>query len=172
MALSNYNSQSHQTRIGQLGERLMFQKLMEQYPEQEGYKVIWENLGQEYGYPYDISIWKDSELHARVEVKTTRLSRQQAQSQVFEISINESAMISKERDRYWIARIYNLNLSMQHSYQEIDFDLITNPFYQLHEHHWKLVCKMTSITGEEEGTEDGAGDEGDQGYHDHGDGHN
>lgn len=173
-ALSNYNSQSYQARIGQLGERLMFQKLREQYPEHEGYNVIWENLGQEQGYPYDISIRKDLELHARVEVKTTRLSRTQAQSQVFEISINESAMISKERDHYWIARVYNMNLSMK-SYQEIDFDLITNPFYQLHEHQWKLVCKMASTT-EEEGNGDGAGeagDEGDQGhYHHQDDDHN
>lgn len=139
----NYATQlSHDT--GRTGELFMTRKLNELYPEKDGFRVHWENEFEESGLPYDITISSlqssGETVVAHVEVKSTVCSKSDSKSKLFEISISECFKMGCDESKYWIARVYGVNGAESH----IEYDIIRNPFHLLHDHSWKLVCKMSA----------------------------
>ena len=96
------NNGEKNQRTGFVGERLVYQYLLEQYRNRScDVTIKWLNEEQETYLPYDILLIDKEERHY-IEVKTTA----SANEHKFFISINQMKALLKYGERYHIYRVY------------------------------------------------------------------
>ena len=125
------------TKIGLLGEELVFHYLLQDSKEKGTRLPIHVSKEEGDGLGYDIRSWDEERNEIHIEVKTTK----SPYSDGFEITAHEVESSLLDDYKYFIYRVYNLDIEKETCDIKIYEGPVTNDTFQMNAKVYKIYQK-------------------------------